>query len=203
IRERNLFGELLSNKLHYFSQWSTHYSLLAERFVNTGQLEPVPLNTLRFMLTYPIPRSIYPEKPEIIGITMVRDIVGYGTTNWGIGIAGHGAYEGGIPALILYALLIAFGLRTVDEAMRSQPSNPFLLAALVSAAPHILSIPRGDFGVMIVESIEAYAFAFALAIVCRFLFGSTQLGAPTMPTWTLSNVQPSLSHFPPGQGQLR
>lgn len=169
----NSVGEgFFANKLHYFSQWSTHYSLLAERYVNTGELVPKPFNTLRFLLSYPIPRRIWPEKPEMIGVTMVRDIVGYKYTNWGIGIAGHGAYEGGIPALMLYAMLCAFGIRMLDDPMRDQPTNPFLIAMMATAGPHIVALPRGDFGNMVMDSAEAVVFAYVLGVICRVLFGT-------------------------------
>jgi hypothetical protein len=193
-----LFDALFANKLHYFSQWNTHYSLLTKRYIDQGQLKPKPLNTLRFVLSYPIPRVIYPGKPEVIGATLVRDVVGYIGTNWGLGIAGHGAYEGGVPALVLYALILAFGLRVIDDPMRDQPANPFLLAAFVSASPHIITIARGDLGIMLNEIIEAYAFMVALAIACRFIFGTETTATSGMSAWTLPNIRPTFSHFPHG-----
>jgi hypothetical protein len=189
------FGEsVMANKLHYFSQWSSHYALLAERYVNNGELEPKPLNTIRFLLSYPIPRSIWPEKPEMIGVTMVRDIVGYKWTNWGIGIAGHGAYEGGIPALVLYAILCAFGIRIIDDPMSDQPGNSFLIAMLATAGPHIVAIPRGDFGNMVADTGEAVLFAILVGIVCRILFGTQKFVQPIATRGRMTQLHP----MPPG-----
>jgi len=50
------------------------------------------LNSLRFLISYPIPRKIWPNKPQPLGITVVRasHIPG---TNWGVGFAGQAVYE--------------------------------------------------------------------------------------------------------------
>jgi hypothetical protein len=178
-------ASFFSNKLHYFSQYCMHYSLLAERFVDDGRMPPKPLNTLAFLIAIPIPHELWEGKPETVGITMVRDVVGDPSTNWGIGIAGHGAYEGGLPALILYAFLVAFGIRFVDEPILAQPTNPFLIANFAAAAPHILSFARGDFGIMTFETLKCFAFMILLAWGGRFLFGtdrSTQRGPARFPT---------------------
>jgi hypothetical protein len=167
-------GNFAANKLHYFSQYSVHYSLLAERFVDDGRMAPKPLNTLIFLLSLPIPREIWEGKPETVGITMVRDVVGDASTNWGIGIAGHGAYEGGIPALVLYAFLVAFGIRFLDDPILAQPTNPFLIANFAAAAPHMLMFARGDFGIVAFETIKCFVFMLLIAVGGRILFGTVR-----------------------------
>lgn len=174
----DLFEGLLANKLHYFSQWSVHYSLLTKRYVDIGRVEPKPLNTLAFLASYPIPRYTWAGKPETIGITLVRDVVGDRSTNWGVGIPGHIAYEGGILALLLYALLIAFGIRLLDDPLRAQPTNPFLISMHAAALPHVIAIPRGDIGIMTIETVECFIFAALLGIACRLLFGTERSDSP-------------------------
>ena len=175
------FEKVRENKLHYLGQWNVNYSLLAEHYVHTGELVPRPLNTLKFVLAYPIPRSVWPGKPIAIGEIMVHDIVRYKTTNWGVGIAGHGIFEGGIPALILYAVLLSIGIRLFDDPMRAQPDNPYLISMLAAASPHIVSFPRGDMGTMTLESLECFLFAFMVSVATRFVYGTAR-GTPLRPS---------------------
>jgi hypothetical protein len=167
-----LFSAILANKLHYFSQSAGQYALLTTHYANTGRIEKVPLNTLRFLIAYPIPRRIWASKPQTIGVTLPRDIEGLKTTNWGVGIAGHAAYEGGIIAAILYAILVVVGIRFMDEPMLRQPGNPFLVSMHAAALPHVVAFARGDFAVMAMETIECFVFAVLLGFVCRMIFGT-------------------------------
>ncbi len=174
---QGLFQTLLANKLNYFSQNNVHYALLTKRYVDTHQLEPVPLNTLRFVLAYPIPRRVWENKPETLGITVAHDMAHQTSTNWGLGPAGHAAYEGGILAMILYALLAAMGIRLMDDPLRQQPNNPFLISLHAAALPHVAGFARGDFGIMTNEIAECFVFAILLAWACRLLFGTEQSSA--------------------------
>lgn len=171
-KKRNLFGAYFGSQLRYFSQNNTYYSLLTERLVATGDIQPKALNTLRFLAAYPIPHRWWAGKPEIIGLTITRDVVHIPSTNWGVGIAGHGIYEGGIPALIVYAYLMAFGIRFLDEPMRAQPGNPFLVSLHAAAFPHLVAIPRGDLGNMTIDTVECFVYLIMLGIACRVVFGT-------------------------------
>src|SRR3954469_5156347 len=142
----DLFSVLSKGPLRYFAQDTAHYSLLLERYMAQGTLTQAPLNSLKFVLTYPIPRKLWPRKPEPIGISIARDAAHLRGNNWGVGIAGHAAYEGGIPVIMIYALLLAFGARLLDEPLRLQPENPFLICMLAAVFPHVIGIPRGDMG---------------------------------------------------------
>jgi hypothetical protein len=170
----NVFDVFLANELAYLGQHNGHYALLTQRYIATQQITAVPLNTLRFLVAFPIPHNVWPDKPEVIGLTITRDVANLPYTNWGLGIAGQGAYEGGIAALMLYAVLLAFGVRILDEPMRLQPGNPFLIFMQTSALPHVLSIPRGDMGIMTINVIESVIFALLLGFACRVFFGTRQ-----------------------------
>jgi hypothetical protein len=170
--KEGLFDAVIGNKLHYFSQWNAHYSLLTKRFVDNGQLKPKPLNTLAFLASYPIPRRLWPGKPVTVGIKLPHEVVGVTTTNWGVGVPGHAAYEGGALAILLYAFLTAIGIHLLDDPLRAQPSNPFLIAMHAAALPHVVTFPRGDFGIMTIETIECFIFAVILAVACRMVFGT-------------------------------
>lgn len=161
-----------TNKIFFLSQQTIHYSLLTDHFVSTGQLQTKPLNTLYFMAAYPIPRRIWPNKPETLGAVIVHDVVGYGSTSWGCGVTGNAVYEGGYIAIAIYAYLIVFMVRLFDDPLQRQPINPFLIAMLTAALPHVLAWPRGDLGNMSNEIAECFLLALILGVSGRFLFGT-------------------------------
>jgi hypothetical protein len=195
VGQRRWMEAFMSDKLFYLSQQTVHYSLMVKRYVDMGQLDPIPLNTIRFIVRYPIPRRLWPDKPIQIGVTSTIVIAGTGTTNWGTGIGGHAAYEGGIPAIMLYGALLGFGIRFFDEPLKRQPTNPFLIAMLTSASPHILAWARGDIANMSLEMAECVLFAVMAIIVCRILFGTERKKA-TSPAY----VAPAARGYPyPGK----
>jgi hypothetical protein len=163
------FGQVLN-----LPQQNVQYSMLVRRSIEQHVTAPKPLNTLALIVTYPIPRAFWAGKPRTIGDLMPKVVLRLGRRglNWGVGPPGHGAFEGGIPALVLYAALVSFGIRFLDEPLKRQPSNPFLIAILASAAPHILGFARGDFFIMSIETIECFVFALFVGIGGRLLFGT-------------------------------
>jgi hypothetical protein len=164
--------------LQYVGQNTGGFALLTHRFVAQGVLTPVPLNTLRFLVTYPIPREVWHEKPQVLGVKVTHDAAHIPDTNWGVGISGQGIYEGGLPALMLYAVLLTFGIRFMDEPLRLQPGNPFLIYMHASAWPHLVAIPRGDMGVMVMQTGLCVLFAALLGIACRSIFGTQRTPLP-------------------------
>lgn len=171
VNKLEWYDRFASDQLFFFSQQVVHYSLLTNRFISMGTMEVRPFNTFKFLAVYPIPRRIYPGKPQQLGAHIVHDIVGARTT-WGCGVAGHAAFEGGLLLAAMFGYMGAFGTKLFDTALQRQPDNPFLIAMLASASMHLIAWPRGDIGTMTVESMEAYFFALALGIGGRFLFGT-------------------------------
>jgi hypothetical protein len=180
IGNRNWFERFASDSMYHLSQQVVHYGLLTDHYVQTGQLEPSPLNTFRFMIVYPIPRRIWPDKPQILATIITRDVVGFERTNWGTGVAGQSAYEGGWIVAMMFGYMAAFGVRIFDDPLRRQPKNPFLIAMLAAAAPHLLAWPRGDLFTMTAESAECVFFAVALGISGRIFFGTERAGPPVV-----------------------
>ena len=165
--------QFLKDQLQFMSQQAVHYALLTHYYIDTGELRPQYLNTVKFVLAYPIPRTLWPKKPLALGIVIVTDAVRYqGYTNWGCGISGQAVYEGGLLVIALYGYLAAFGVRLFDVPLQRQPTNPFLVAMLAAASAHILAWPRGDLGIMTNESLECILFAWVLGAGGRFLFGT-------------------------------
>jgi hypothetical protein len=164
--------KLSSDTFRMMAQSNVQYALFTQRQVNSGRLEEKPLNTVWFLLSYPIPRAIWPEKPSVIGLTITHDVVGARNANWGVNVVGHTAYEGGLWVAALYGFLAGFGLRFLDDPLLRQPTNPFLMAVFAAAAPHIVGWVRGDLGVMTIETAECFVFVIILSISARVLFGT-------------------------------
>jgi hypothetical protein len=156
-------------------QQNVQYAMLVRRSVKEGRAVSKPLNTLVLLVAYPIPRAFWSGKPRTIGDLMPTQILrlrsGRGL-NWGVGPPGQAAFEGGLPALVLYAFLATFGIRFLDEPLKRQPSNAFLISIMASAAPHVLGWPRGDMFIMSIEAIECFVFAIVVGIGGRMLFGT-------------------------------
>lgn len=186
IRNRPWFETFEHNSMFHFSQQAVHYALVTDHFVRTGVLQPKPLNTFAFIAVYPIPRSLYPGKPVAIGEVITQEI-GWSSTNWGVSVSGHAAYEGGLVVAAMFGYFATFLVRLFDDPLRRQPTNPFLIAMLVAAGPHLIAWPRGDLSSMSFEVGECFFFAWGLAVVCRFIYGTnrspqvTQMAVPGYP----------------------
>ena len=105
-----------------------------------------PLYSFFVGITMPIPRVLWPEKPRNIGLTLPVDcgVLQKGTKqNWGVGVVGIGYRDGGLPALALYGVLVAFVLRFLDEVLVRNPGNPMLLGFFATSSGHIILWPRG------------------------------------------------------------
>jgi hypothetical protein len=177
------YKHFAEDMLWSLSQHVVHYGMLTDRFVSTGQLAPVPMNTFKFFIVYPIPRAYYPNKPESLGRTITHKVLGRQTT-WGTGVAGHAAYEGGLIIAALMGYFAAFGLRFFDDPLARQPTNPFLIGMLAAAGVQIVAWPRGDIAVMTFEIAECLLFVMALSFLFRFIFGtdkSRMVSRPALP----------------------
>jgi hypothetical protein len=167
-------SSVTANPYFYFSQYCTHYSLLTLQLLDRGEIEIEPLLTFKFLAAYPIPRAIWPGKPQPLSTRIVRDVLHMGyKTNWGTGIVGSGYHQGGLVVIVLYAYLMVVGIRIIDDALVRQPDNVFLLGILCTAAPHLVTLIRGEISTMTVEVVEAVVFAWGLSLIARWFFGTS------------------------------
>ncbi len=172
----------LSDIYHYMAQYTVHYSLLTIRLTDEGKLPVRPFESLKEIVSYPIPRSLWPEKPRDLGIYIVTDTLHLPyKTNWGVGITGQGYHDGGMAVLILYAFLISVLAKAIDVPMSRQPNNPFLLAALAASSAHLAALVRGGLASMTINVLESVFFVLALAILCRAIFGTARIYASATP----------------------
>ncbi len=185
---QNVVDTVSGGSLRFLAQSNGHYALLLKRVLDEGRVESEPANTLLFLLSYPVPHRIWPGKPIPVGNRMTQILQMPHSTPFSVGISGHGAFEGGILILILYGFLIGTGTMFFDQPMLLQPSNPFLISILSAAIPHIIALPRGDLGIMAIETIICFVFVIPLGIFGRFIFG-------TNPTFRAN--YPGHASFPP------
>jgi hypothetical protein len=165
----------LSDVYHYLAQYTVHYSLLTIRLTDEGKLQERPLDSIREIISYPIPRRLWPEKPRDLGVYIVTDTLHLPyKTNWGVGIVGQGYHDGGLVVLVLYAFLVTVLAKFIDVPLSRQPDNPFLLAALASSSAHLVALMRGGLAAMTINVLESIFFVLALAVLCRAIFGTAR-----------------------------
>lgn len=111
------------------------------------------LHSLRMAGLTIIPRVIFPNKPEALGITMVAEagITGKDRSIYSVGpgLMGHIMNDNPFIALPLYAILIAVWLRIVDELCDRFPGNPFILVPAGVAFGDLVATSRGELGIFV------------------------------------------------------
>ena len=169
-------------------QTGVEYSLMAIHFYSSSErfLPVAPLQSLYVLVTFPIPRALWPDKPEHLGLTLPFDarIFKSGTkTNAGPGIAGHLAQDGGMLLAIPYAILLALGLRYLDGILHARGNDPLVLGFMSASGFHIVGWSRGD--------ISSFTIWPALCFVFLFIArqGVLLVGLADKPKMVLSPLQ--------------
>lgn len=143
-----------------------------EKFQRTG--DPDWFHTVKFVLSNPIPRDWWPDKPQALGESLPESLGKFSTgyVNWGPSIIGNAFHDGGILMTALYGLLVGGFLRIFDDVIRRQPGNPWPLALLAAMSPKIVGYSRGDISIYTVEIIGLCVIVFGLLWTLRAIFGS-------------------------------
>ncbi len=124
--------------------------------------EHIPGHGIVFILSNPIPRIYWPEKPEALGI-ILRDQMNT-IANLGPGIIGHGWAEGAWLGVIAYAIFFGIFVAVFDIAIRERMHNPFFIAAASAALGNVLGLPRGDTPLFLIQIAAALVSSFAILI---------------------------------------
>ncbi len=154
-------------------------------------LEPQMLYSLKFMAYWYIPSAIWPEKPTPLGnhiATLAKvDGVHRELITLPPGVIGYAAAEGGLIAVIVYALFYGQFLRLFDEFVRLNPTNAFVLLPVGCATGQVLGLARGDIAVfanlILVSFISTY---FLMYLVKRFF------GKPSAQAYWVPAPQPQM-----------
>ena len=137
-------------------------------------LEPKPLFSLRYMTMYFVPRQLWLDKPLPLStdIANLARLKGVDRDNITIppGVIGYAAAEGGLYALVIYALFFGQFTRFFDELVRQNPNNPFIILPTGCVLGQFLGLARGDIGSFTPIIIISFASMMALMFVVKFLF---------------------------------
>lgn len=125
--------------------------LCVEQYQRLG--DPDYFHTVKFVLSNPIPREWWPDKPQALGEALPESLGEFvdGYVNWGTSILGNAFHDGGIWMAAIYGLVLGFVLRIFDDVLRRQPRNPWPVAMLAAMSPKIVAFSRGDIAVYTVE----------------------------------------------------
>ncbi|QDV72323.1 hypothetical protein [Botrimarina mediterranea] len=159
----------------FMGQDSVECALSVIQLLNDGsrQMEVEPLASLWLMVTNPIPRSMWEEKPESVGLHLVNYFGLRGTTaNLGLNVVGQCYYDGGIPVLILYAVMMGAFLRYYDELLVRRPGNPLLIGGLVAMSSQLIGWTRGCIGLMGMQIVQSVILVLLTAWIARMVFGT-------------------------------
>lgn len=131
------------------------------------------LHSLWYAVTQPIPRNIWPGKPNALGLDLVKQAgirrVGEGFS-YGPGLIGHIVNDNPYIAMVLYAGLFGLGLRLLDEVIKAQGLNPFVMIPVGSALGEIMAIPRGEVGLFLFRTFVMVITAwFGMLLAAKLL----------------------------------
>jgi hypothetical protein len=137
-----------------------------------------PFFTVMYVVSNPVPRAWWPEKPQALGQTLPKDI-GYtslhGPINFGPGIVGHGAQEGGAWILAIYGFVFACVWKFFDSLLVEDPDNPYLIGILGSVSGQVIAFARGDIGLFWVLILGGFITGMVISIIARMLFGTEKI----------------------------
>ncbi|MBX3378028.1 MAG: hypothetical protein KF678_13610 [Phycisphaeraceae bacterium] len=147
-----------------------------------------PFHSIVYTVTNPIPRIIWPGKPDGLGYAMVRQARVYKFSEnftLGPGIIGHIFNDNPWLTLIPYAILFGLMWRFFDEYLVVHSLNPFITIPAVVGAGEIVGIPRGEVGLFLFRSLAAMFAAWVAMRLCagylRAVRGSAYATAEASP----------------------
>ena len=146
--------------------------LCIEEFHRNG--DPDYFHTLRFVLSNPIPRELWPEKPQALGESLPESLGEFsdGYVNWGTGIIGNAFHDGGLWMAGIYGLLVGGVFRIFDDILRRQPLNPWPIAMLAAMSPKIVAYSRGDIAIYTVELVGLTVVTVIMMKLMKPIFGT-------------------------------
>lgn len=141
----------------------------------THDLSPKPFESTWYVISSPIPRAFWPDKPESLALTLpeIVSIPELRTFSWGPGIMGHAYFEGTVLFAVYFAFIWAVLFAAFDRRVHQQATNPYFVAVAGAALGQIAAMARGDIGFFMVNWIfgtlapMALVYAFGMFSVDR------------------------------------
>jgi hypothetical protein len=121
--------------------------------------EPYPydtLHTLVYLVTQPIPRVFWQNKPDSLGrIAPAQARIRKRPKNWSIGpgMIGHIYNDNPWIAMVLYAGFLALFLGLLDRLVLLYPANPFVVLPAGVSLGQIIGLSRGELGLFLFRGI--------------------------------------------------
>lgn len=128
-----------------------------------------PFQGAIWFVTNPIPRFVWPDKPEALGV-ILQDQMNV-PANLGPGIIGHGWAEGGWIGVVAYAVFFGVLVGVIDRAHTERCRNPFFLAVFGSGLGNVIALPRGDTPLFLIQITGGIVVSIALIYLVRTVVG--------------------------------
>lgn len=131
--------------------------------------------SLRYMAMWYIPRFMWPDKPEPLGndIAKLADVDGVNQDAITLppGVLGYARAEGGYWAVIVYALFFGQFLRFIDEMVRLNPTNSFIILPAAVATGQAFGLARGCIAVFTDLIVLGFISTYIMLFIADRLFG--------------------------------
>jgi hypothetical protein len=166
--------------------------------------EPKVLHTLKYFFYIWVPRSWWPDKPVTLAneIAHLAQIEGVNRDAITLtpGVVGYAAAEGGMLAIIVYAICLGQFVRFFDQLIVNNISNPFIVLSISCTLGEFFGLPRG--GVDLFASIIIINFVLTFLVlwimsrlIGRVIKSDTDWFGPTADEPTI--VVPNYSRYDP------
>ena len=139
------------------------------------------LLSLRYVFVANIPRAWWPDKPYVLStrIADMADIQGVrqdrakggGGVTIPPGIMGYAEAEGGLYAVVVYALWMALMIRFLDELVMTHVRRPTVVIPVAASLGNMLGLARGDLAIFVVAAIWAILASFFTLLLMVQLIG--------------------------------
>ncbi len=134
---------------------------------------------LQYFFAYPIPRSVWVDKPEPLSTQIAtmsrRRGVDRNALTIGPGILGHAAADGGWYALFVYAAFIGLLLRFFDELVVSHPTSALAVVPVGCALGQTLGLARGETSAFAFIMVFSIGSVYVLMLVASYVFRAAGL----------------------------
>lgn len=161
--ENLLYTDTAGNTMFIFNSYPSAFSY-------------TPFHGLWWIIVNPIPRSIYPSKPEALGIILMKQMSV--DANLGPGIIGQAWTEGGPIAVVIFAVVFGLLYGAFDRALFDRAWNPFFVAVAGAGAGNVLAMPRGDVALFLIQIFAAMISSAVVLTIVRVLFGPIAAAFP-------------------------
>jgi hypothetical protein len=116
-----------------------------------GMVRYDPFQGFKWLVTNPIPRSVWQDKPVALGTTMAVAQHREKNFSYGPGIIAHGWSEGWYFGVAGYALFFGLLMGIADRALAMRAVNPFFVATLGCNLGNIFALARGDTPLFLIQ----------------------------------------------------